>query len=398
MSEQLVPNPQASPIGKTARLHYVDWLRVIAIMVVFLFHAVHPFGGTDWHIKNLEESEVLTILLYFLAIWGMPFFFLIAGSASWFALRRRSAGQYVSERFKRLVIPFIVGFILFIPITMFLEWKLDTIRGVQQDSFVAWLGTFRIDFSPWMFGWGQHLWFLGFLFCFAIFTLPLFLWMKGEKGKKFVFWMARICEHRGGILLFIFPLLVIQLGLRPFYPAEHDWAEFLVQMAFFVLGYILFSDQRFLAAVRRDWWLTLGVGILSLITLLGLYLSDLPVETWYQTPGSPGFFLVYIFITVIGLSWCLFMLYVGMRFLDFTNDWLDYWREAALPFFVIHQPVIIVIAFFVVQWELAWPIKMLIVVASSFLVCVGLYELIIRRIRPLRLVFGMPAQTRPRPA
>ena len=132
MSEQLVPNPQASPIGKTARLHYVDWLRVIAIMVVFLFHAVHPFGGTDWHIKNLEESEVLTILLYFLAIWGMPFFFLIAGSASWFALRRRSASQYVSERFKRLVIPFIVGFILFIPITMFLEWKLDTIRGCNR--------------------------------------------------------------------------------------------------------------------------------------------------------------------------------------------------------------------------------------------------------------------------
>jgi glucan biosynthesis protein C len=399
MSDQDTSFQPASASGKIARLHYIDWLRVIAIMMVFLVHSVHVFDRGGWHIKNIEQSETLTILLYFLMMWGMPFFFLIAGAGSWFALHRRSARGYASERFKRLLIPFFAGLILFTPIVLFLQWRLITIRGVIQESYLAWLSHFiPFGFTPQLFGWGLHLWFLGFLFCFAIFTLPLCLWLKGERGKKFLGWLAHACEKRGGILLFILPLLVIQLSLRPFFPAEHDWTDFFFQMAFFVLGFILFSDQRFSAAIRRDWSLILGLGCLAFLTLLGMYAVGLPVETWYATTGSPGFFLVYTFITVIALTWCLFMLYIGMRFLDFSNAWLSYWSEAALPFFVIHQPVIIVIAFFVVQWELFWPIKMLIVVLGSFFVCLGLYELVIRRTRPLRLAFGMQARARPKAA
>src|SRR5512137_1083792 len=93
----------------SARLHYLDWLRVLAILMVFLFHAVHPFDFGDWQVKNVDQSEILTIILLFLSMWGMPFFFLVAGASSWFALQRRTARQYISERFYRLLIPFIVG-------------------------------------------------------------------------------------------------------------------------------------------------------------------------------------------------------------------------------------------------------------------------------------------------
>jgi len=79
------------------RLYYLDWLRVIAILGVFLFHAVHPFDLSDWHIKNAEQSMAVSVVLGLLFPWGMPFFFLIAGTGSWFALRRRTAGQYVGE-------------------------------------------------------------------------------------------------------------------------------------------------------------------------------------------------------------------------------------------------------------------------------------------------------------
>jgi hypothetical protein len=87
------------------------------------------------------------------------------------------------------------------------------------------------------------------------------------------------------------------------------------------------------------------------------------------------------------------MLFVGMRFLDFTNKWLKYAQEAVLPFFIVHQPAIIVIAFFVVQWNVGILPKLITVVLSSFVVSVGLYELIIRRIRPLRLLFGMASRS-----
>jgi hypothetical protein len=80
---------------------------------------------------------------------------------------------------------------------------------------------------------------------------------------------------------------------------------------------------------------------------------------------------------------------VGLRWLDFSNRWLRYGQEAILPFFVLHQPVIIVIAFFVVQWPADIAVKLPVVVVSSFVVAVGLYELIIKRIGLLRSVFGM---------
>lgn len=107
----------------TQRLYYLDWLRVIAVLGVFLFHAVHPFDFFPWHIKNAEQSMVITIFLSFLFPWGMPFFFLLAGAGSWFALRRRSAAQYAHERFNRLLVPYIVGAILLMPIMLYLDRK-----------------------------------------------------------------------------------------------------------------------------------------------------------------------------------------------------------------------------------------------------------------------------------
>ena len=90
------------------------------------------------------------------------------------------------------------------------------------------------------------------------------------------------------------------------------------------------------------------------------------------------------------------MLFVGMRFLDFTNKWLRYGQEAALPVFVLHQPVIVVIAFFVVQWSVGMWIKLPLVVLGSFAVTLCLHEFVVRRIRPLRILFGIkPPRSNP---
>jgi len=88
------------------------------------------------------------------------------------------------------------------------------------------------------------------------------------------------------------------------------------------------------------------------------------------------------------------MFYVGMRFLDYTNKWLQYGREASYPFFMIHQPVVIFIAFYAVQWEVDLLIKLLVDVISSFVVSLSLYELLVRRINPVRALFGMKPRTK----
>jgi glucan biosynthesis protein C len=402
MPSPSIPEKSGSALRPAARLHYLDCLHVLSILMVFLFHAVHPFDFGDWQVKNVDQSEILTIILLFLGMWGMPFFFLLAGAGSWFALQRRTARQYVFERFDRLLIPFIAGSILFTPLEYYCEYMNKIQRGVLT-SFPTFLSAFTVfnprllrfpGLSPRWFGVaGYHLWFLGFLFSFALITLPFFLWLKKQPGQRALSWMARLCEHRGGILLFAIPAGLILCLLLPFFPLEHDWAEFILYLLFFAMGFILFADERFARAIQRDWPLLLTLGSVIVAGLVGAFLTGSPLLTWNETPGIPAFYLLQLLRGTIAVCFSLTMWFVGIRFLDFTNKWLRYGQEAALPFFVLHQPVIVVIAFFVVQWNAGISVKLPVVVLSSFWVTLALYELIVRRIRPLRLVFGIKGKS-----
>ena len=111
---------------------------------------------------------------------------------------------------------------------------------------------------------------------------------------------------------------------------------------------------------------------------------------------SPGTLEFYISWTAWGInSWCwtMVMFYVGMRFLDFTNKWLLFAREASYPFFLVHQPAILFIAFYAVQWDASILVKFLVVVIGSFALSLGAYELLVRRINPVRALFGMKPRT-----
>lgn len=372
-----------------SRFYYLDWLRVIAILGVFLFHALNVFNEADFVIKNAERSTAITVFEGFLFPWGMPLFFLIAGAGSWMALRRRTPGQYARERISRLLIPLVVGSLLLTPIQLYFGWSHQLQTGIWQGSFQEFLTTLPVGLSPRLFGAvGYHLWFLGFLFSFVLITLPLFRWLKGEAGQGAISRIARLCEYRGAILLFILPLAVVRLCLHPFFPYEHDWADFFFLLSFFVMGYVLFADKRFTQAVRRDWPIMLAVGSAAFLAAVAIIFAtgELDIEA---APRTPLDFIWWGLVTVCSWCWAAVMLFVGMRFLDFSNKWLQRSQEAILPFYVFHQPVIIVIAFFVVQWEAGLPVKLLAVVVSSFAITIGLYELIIKRVSSLRTLFGM---------
>jgi peptidoglycan/LPS O-acetylase OafA/YrhL len=371
------------------RLYYLDWLRVIAILGVFLFHAVHPFDLTDWHIKNAEQSAVITFFIAFMFPWGMPFFFLLAGASSFFALRRRTAGSFARERFHRLLLPFIGGSIFLMPVMLYFEWRHKLQTGLLNNTFAEFLLDRNAGFTPIWFGaLGYHLWFLGFLFSFSILGLPILLWLKGNAGQHLITRLARMCRRRGGVLLFFIPLAILRLALHPFFPQEHNWADFFVQMSFFLFGYVLFSQKEFLQGIRRDWRINLGIGILAAASAFTIALSagTFDLET---APRTPMDILFWILISIDSWAWTLFFLFIGMRYLDYRDRYLEYGQEAIVPFFVLHQPVIIILAYYAVQWPSSLVIKLLFVVLGSFLVTLGIYELLIRRISLLSRLFGM---------
>jgi len=257
--------------------------------------------------------------------------------------------------------------------------------------FVNFLLDRNVGFTPIWFGaLGYHLWFLGFLFSFSMLCLPIFLWLKGEAGQRLLTRLAGMCERRGAILLFFIPLAMVRLALHPFFPSEHNWADFFVQMTFFLLGFILFAKQGFLEAIRRDWRIHLGVGIVAAAAAMGIALSTGTLDL--QAPPRTALdILFWMLISIDAWSWTLFFLFIGMRYLDFTNPTLEYSQEAILPFFIFHQPVIIILAYYAVQWQASLIVKLLFVVIGSFCVTLGIYEFLIRRIAMLRMVFGMKA-------
>ena len=395
MSDQSTAPSQPAP-----RLYYLDTLRVIAILFVFLFHAVHPYDEGNWHVKNIEYSVTLSVILLILGMFGMPFFFMIAGSGSWFGLRRRSAKQYAIERTRRLFVPFVFFTGISFFICQYYEWSNRSYRGLIDVTFPQYLQATRewhsaFGFSPVWLSLGGHLWFLGFLYAFAMLALPLFVWFKSPGGARFVDWLAGICKARGGLLIFLLPLIPLRYLLQPLWPQEHDWSDFVYQGTFFVVGFLLFARESILKAVRRDGWLLGGIGLAAILVLLVLFVLGYDVEGWYEAYGQGVYYLVTGLVTLVGLAWSLALLFIGMRYWDKDFTWVRYANELALPFFIVHQPVILFIAGFVVKWDTGIPIKLLVTVVSSFFICWGLVEFIIKRVGFLRFLFGMTSPVKP---
>jgi peptidoglycan/LPS O-acetylase OafA/YrhL len=396
------PSPPATMIitnyatSKTGRLYYLDWLRVILIFGVFLFHALAPFAALfDYHITNTERSLAATLYARLIDPWGIPLFFIVAGAASMLALRRRNSRHYTIERVNRLLIPFVVGAILLTPFQKYLEaLHKETFQGSYANFLPEILteSTSGNLFSPLtLTRWGYHLWFLAFLFLFSLLALPIFNWFKRDAGGSFIYWLGGLAEKRGGILLFALPLALARILVQPFFPPyEHGWLDFIYSFLFFVLGYVIFSDDRFLGAIRRDRWLLFASGFVGLLAFFGLVAAygDIAFE-WAQTFVVPWSIILILAFTLMSWGWALFVLSLAMTSLNFSNKWLVYGNDTLMPFYLLHQPVIIVIAYFVVQWDVGLWVKLPIVVISSFFITLGLVELLIRPFKPIRRLFGM---------
>lgn len=92
-------------------------------------------------------------------------------------------------------------------------------------------------------------------------------------------------------------------------------------------------------------------------------------------------------VAICGWCWVAFMLFVGLRLLDRDSQALRY-GQLNLPFILVHQPVNLAIAFYVVKWELSIPIKLLVVSLGAFAVSIGVCELVIKRVGFLPVLFA----------
>jgi peptidoglycan/LPS O-acetylase OafA/YrhL len=91
----------------------------------------------------------------------------------------------------------------------------------------------------------------------------------------------------------------------------------------------------------------------------------------------------------------LALLSLGKRFLSFETPFLRWGNEAAYPIYLLHQSVIIVVAYGVLTaWGAPAVAGFVVVTVTSLLVAVAIYEWLVRPWAATRFLFGM----KPRPA
>lgn len=375
------------------RIYYIDWLRVLAILAVFLFHCSHIFDTMDFHVKNKETSEICLIFVASCNFWMMPLFFLLAGASSQFASKVRSSGQYVYERFKRLVIPFIIGVIVLVPPQFYVE---ALQKGHFSGNYIKFFShnmevlTKYWQPSPVYFGSiGHHVWFLAFLFIYSVITIPIFRFLSSNKGQKIIEIFAGICSKPGRIYIFALPPALVYLVLKPISPSYNDWADFFNWLLVFIFGFIIYSRKEFTHAIAKHTYPALAASLVSLAACLG-FLASGPDIKWYNVPDySLGCMVFYLLWVINTWSWMFFFLGIGSKILNFKNSLLAYTSEAVLPFYLLHQTVLLVVGYFVVKWNTGILIKFLVIAISSFSLTIGLYEFLVRRFQFIRLIFGM---------
>ena len=86
------------------RQYHIDWLRVIAIFLVFVYHTLRPFSSEGFHVVNDRAYAGVDIITTILPIFGMPLVFLISGAGAFYALGKRSGGRYLWDRVLRLLV------------------------------------------------------------------------------------------------------------------------------------------------------------------------------------------------------------------------------------------------------------------------------------------------------
>jgi hypothetical protein len=216
--------------------------------------------------------------------------------------------------------------------------------------------------------------------------------LKNKSGKRFIAKVAKMINWRGGLLLFIIPLVIVRFVLQQGPPSDdYGWVDFIYYLIFFIIGYIIISDDQFTQAIRWDWKNHLILGIFCTLFIFSVAFG-VPVYDWMGARGTPMFYVTWLVWGVNSWCWSMVVFYIGMRYLNLSNKWLLYGREATYPFFFFHQPVIVAIAYFIVQWQANILIKLSVVLVGSFVGSLGIYELLVRRINMVRALFGMKSK------
>lgn len=378
------------PYEITGRRYDLDWLRVLAFGILILYHvAMFYVAGWGWHIKSDTTSETLQYIMMLVNTWRMPLLFLISGAALWFASKKISSWGLLKLRLVRLLPPLILGMLVIVPPQMY--FQILQAEGVDL-SYLAFYrlyldmgtGQFPNHHTPVGLITWNHLWFIPYLIAYTgafVILKPLL-----DRAANA---LARVRVPL--FLLYIVPVgIVVQYGLflRPNFPQNYalvgDWYAHALYFTLFAMGYIMAGQLQIVRMLVASRWVCLGVSLLTyfLVVLLhaGLIFND---------HGNRADWIVTVLIQYLnGWAWLLTVMAWAAAWLNRPSKALSYMNTAILPWYVLHQTITIILAWYLAPLDMNVGLEAILLVAGTVAGCALGYELIRRNV-VTRFLFGL---------
>ncbi|HXZ70748.1 MAG TPA: acyltransferase [Streptosporangiaceae bacterium] len=403
------------PSGQAAsRRPGLDIMRAFVVAGLVIFHSAVVFAaGASWFVKDPRPSAGFTVVLLWGSLWGMPLLFLVSGMGTRYAMRTRTAAALARERLARLGIPFAAGLAVLVPPMFYLERLAQP--AFHQSYWRFWLSFMNVPAlargllpnGSWTSGGTEfdpaHLWFLYVLLVFSIALLPLFSYLRGPRGTPLTDGLASIAGRHGTVVVLAaaIPLMAVEAGFGP--DVNTGGWERTAYVFPFLYGFLIASDPRFETALRRSRWPALAVacaatgGLVAWAAALGgsgVGLGTVPAG-WSAMQGLAAWAWV---AAIVGFAQSLTARHhhkpgTGNNGASATSARLPraarYANEAVLPFYLLHEPVIVAAAWLIVRWHAPLPARYATLVIVSFAATLALYETLVRRFRVTRLLAGM---------
>ncbi len=342
------------------RRYDIDWLRVIAIGLLLIYHIAigfQPWGLMIGFIQNQDTLPKLWTPLTMLNVWRIPILFFVSGMGVSFAIRRRNWRQLIVERSRRILLPFIFGILAIVPLHVLI------LQRYYELPF---------SYEP---GVG-HLWFLGNIFAYVILLLPLFFYLKENENGKVHEWIKRIFSSPIGLILIVagFVLEVVLVKPALFEMYAQTWHGFILGGIAFLFGFCgVYAGDGFWKILVKGRWM-------YLLLAIGLFLTRL----YYFNAQAPAYL-----IAVESCTWIFSVFGFTSRYLNKPSQTLTYLSQGAYPIYILHMVFLYLASLWIfpAEWAAGW--KLFGTMVVTFAGCLAVYEFLIRRISLVRPLFGL---------
>lgn len=338
------------------RRYDIDWLRVIAIGFLIIYHVAigfQPWGGMIGFITSPKQWPALWFPMTMLNVWRIPLLFFVSGMGLYFSMQRRTWPALIRERSLRILLPFVFGVFCIVPLHL-LIWR------------------YHFGLSPkyiWDMG---HLWFLANIFIYVIVLSPIFYFFK-KSGESKLIVNSKKWITGPWLLILIAGFLVLEVILmkpNPFEVYARTWHGFVLGLICFLSGYLMVLAGKPLQDKLEKWaWLFLVLSItLFLLRTYGSY---------------PGYL-----IGLESFAWILTLFGFAGKYLQKGSAALTYLSQAAYPVYILHMIFLYLGAHFIFPMNTGAPIQFILQVLFTLGSCLLSFE-VIRRIKVLRVFFGI---------